>query len=154
MTISSSKETNIFSSCHKDKAWVHSWKAFLYLLDNEVKRAKRYDYFFSILKMTLSPLPNNGDDKVLRACFRALILFAGKELREGDILGFMGDYQLGVILPYTDASKATHAQSRLRERLDFKKEGFELTIDQISFPTDGSNTPDLTRLLTKGPANC
>ncbi len=105
--------------------------------------------------MTLSPLPHNGeDDKLFRACFRALTLFAGRELRECDTLGLMGDCQLAVILPYTDATKAAHAQNRLREHLDFKKEGYKLTIDQISFPTERSDTPDMMYLLTKLKGNC
>lgn len=76
----------------------------------------------------------------------------GKELRESDILGFLADYQLAVILPYTDQNAARHAQSRFEDGLkyyDLKKLGCEVKIDRICFPVDGSNTTDLIEKITK-----
>jgi PleD family two-component response regulator len=131
---------------------IHSRESLLSLLDKEVKRARRHNYFFCILKLTLSQLPNNENDKGLQTCFQRLIHFAGEKLRESDILGFLGEYQLVMILPYTDPNNASHAKSRLKERLkyyDFKKEGCEAKIDQICFPTDGANTTDLIDQLMK-----
>jgi len=129
---------------------IHSRKSFLYLLDKEVKRARRHNYFLCILKLTLSQLPNNDNDKGLQTCSQRLIHFAGKELRESDILGLLEDYQLALICPYTDPNSASRAQSRLKERLkyyDFKKEGCEVKIEQFCFPTDGLNITDLLEQL-------
>jgi PleD family two-component response regulator len=131
---------------------IHSRESFLYLLDKEVKRARRHNYFFCILNLTLSQLPNIENDKGRQTCFQKLIHFTGEELRESDILGFLGEYQLAMILPYTDPNNASHPKSRLRERLkyyDFKKKGCEVKIDQICFPTDGSNITDLIEQLLK-----
>jgi PleD family two-component response regulator len=131
---------------------IHSRELFLYLLDNEVKRARRHNYLFCILKLALSQLPNNENDRGLQTCFQRLIHFAGEVLRESDILGFLGQYQLAVIFPYTDPNAGSHAQSRLKERLNyygFKKEGCEVKIDRICFPTDGSKTTDLIEQLMK-----
>jgi PleD family two-component response regulator len=129
---------------------IHSRELFLYLLDKELKRARRHNYSFCTLKLTLSQLPNNENDKGLQTCFQRLIHFAEEEFRESDILGFLGEHQLAVILPYTDPNTVTHAQSRLKERLKyygFKKEGCEVKIDRICFPTDGSKTTDLIEQL-------
>jgi PleD family two-component response regulator len=131
---------------------IHSRELFLYLLDKEVKRSRRNNYSFCILEFSLSQLPNNKNDKGLQTCFQTLIHFAGEELRESDILGFLGEFQLAVIFPYTDQKTVSHAQSRLKERLkyyDFKKEGCEVKIDRICFPTDGSKTTGLIEQLMK-----
>jgi PleD family two-component response regulator len=131
---------------------IHSPEWFLYLLDKEVKRARRHRYFFCILKLTLSQLPNNENDKGLQTCFRRLIHFLGEQLRESDILGFLGEHQLAVFFPYTDLNAASNAQSRLEHSLeyyDFKKEGCEVKIVRICFPTDASNTADLIGIIMK-----
>ncbi|HSR11561.1 MAG TPA: hypothetical protein VLS90_08935 [Thermodesulfobacteriota bacterium] len=134
---------------YDDTESVYSWESFVYLLDEEVKKGKRYDLSFSILKMTLSPVSGNRDDQGLKTCFDALVHCSGKELRESDILGFMGEFQLGVILPQTDATNAAIAQSRLMERLNFRNRGYELKIDRICFPADGSNIIELMSSLRK-----
>jgi GGDEF domain-containing protein len=71
-------------------------------------------------------------------------------LRESDVLGFLGEYQLAIILPYTDPNAANRAKFRLKQRLnyyDIKKEGCEVKIDLLCFPTDGSTTTDLIEQL-------
>ncbi len=131
---------------------INSRESFLYLLDKEVKRARRHNYLFCILKLTLSHLSSRENEKGLQACFQRLIHFAEKELRESDIPGFLGEYQLAMILPYTDPITASHAKSRLMECLeyyDFKKEGYEVKIGQICFPADGANTTALIDQLMK-----
>ena len=131
---------------------IHSRELFLYLLDKEVKRARRHNYSFCILKFVLSRLSNNEDDKGFQNCFQRLIHFAGEEFRESDILGFLGEFHLAVIFPYTNQNAVSHAQSRLKECLKyygFKKEGCEVKIDRICFPTDGSKTTDLIEQLMK-----
>lgn len=78
--------------------------------------------------------------------------FLKEELRESDIFGFLAEYQWALILPYTDSKAARHAQSRFEDGLkyyDIKKLGFEVKIDQICFPLDGSNTTDLIEKITK-----
>jgi len=131
---------------------IHSPEWFLYLLDKEVKKARRHGYFCCILKLTLSQLPNNENDKGLQTCFQRLIHLLGEQLRESDILGFLGEHQLAVIFSYTDPNAGSHAQSRLKERLkyyDFKKEGCEVKINRICFPTDASNPADLIQKIMK-----
>jgi len=81
-----------------------------------------------------------------------LIHFLGGELRKSDIIGFLAEYQLAVILPYIGENSARHAQSRLEAGLkyyDFKKLGYAVKIDQICFPVDGSNTIALIDKITK-----
>ena len=141
-----------FGRANTEIGRIHSPEWFLYLLDKEVKRARRYRYFFCILKLTLSQLPNKEDDKGLQTCFERMIHFIGEILRESDILGLLGDHQLAVILPHTDSNAASHVQSLFEHSLefsDFKKEGCQAKIVRISFPTDASNTASLIENLLK-----
>ncbi len=133
-----------------EKRRVPNREMFLFMLDLEVKRAIRYQNFFCILKLKLTRLPDHENGKGLQACYQTLRHLLIEELRESDILGSLGDDQLGVLIPYIDPSAGCSARSRLEGSLKFyelKNEGYEVTIDQISFPIDGTNTPDLVRKL-------
>ncbi len=123
---------------------------FLYLLDLEVKRAIRFQNFFCILKLKLCRLSDYGNGKGLQTCYPTLTHLLIEELREVDILGSLGDDQLVALIPYADPSAGGSARSRLERGLkyyEFKREGYEVTIDQISFPIDGTNMPDLVGKL-------
>ena len=124
---------------------------FLYLLDLEVKRARRYQNFFCILSLKLSRLSDSGNEKKLQNCFQTLSHWLSEELRESDILGSLGDHQLAALLPYADLSSGSHARERYEGSLkyfNFKNDGFELTIHQVCFPKDGTDTADLIRKIT------
>jgi PleD family two-component response regulator len=123
---------------------------FLYLLDLEIKRAIRYQNFFCILKLKLSQLPENRNGKGPQVCYQTLRHLLIEEMRESDILGSLGDDQLAILIPYADPSAGSSAKSRLEGSLkyfEFKKEGYEVMVDQISFPLDGTDTPDLVGKL-------
>ncbi len=131
---------------------IHSREFFLDLLDNEVKRARRYNYSLWILKIKVSKISGTTNGKDIQDCFHRLIQFAEKELRESDIPGFLGEYQLAIIFSGTDPNKAAHAQARLEKRMEYyrlKEDPCDVQVDLICFPTDGSNTPDLIESLTK-----
>ena len=119
---------------------------FLCLLDLEVKRAIRYQDFFSILKLKLSRLPGYENGKGLQTCYQALSSLLIEELRESDILGSLEDDQLAILLPYADLSQSSLARSRLEGSLkyyEFKDKGYEVMTDLICFPMDGTDTADL-----------
>jgi GGDEF domain-containing protein len=123
---------------------------FLYMLDLEVKRARRYQNFFCILKLKLSRLSDYENGKGLQTCYQTLRHLLIEELRESDILGSPGDDQLAILIPYADLSAGGSVKSRLEGSLkyyEFKNEGCEVIIDQISFPMDGTDMPDLVGKL-------
>ena len=124
---------------------------FLYLLDLEVKRARRYQNFFCVLSLKLSRLPGSANHTNLQNCFQTLSHWLSEELRESDILGSLGENQLAALLPYADLSSGTHARDRFDGGLkyfNFKNDGFQLSIDQVCFPKDGTDTADLIRKIT------
>ena len=146
--------------------WLHTFKAgadtgkpaflnrelFLYILDLELKRARRYQKFFSVLKLKLSPLYGQQNGERLQECYQSLTRCLRGELRAIDVLGSLGDDQLAALLLYTDPSGTVRVKSRLEDRfkyIDFKKYGYEVRFDQICFPKEGTGTKDLVRKVTE-----
>jgi GGDEF domain-containing protein len=121
---------------------------FLYLLDLEVKRSRRYQNFFCILILRLKELPDQDDGKGLQACYRRLAHLLAEEARDSDILGTLGEKRLAVILPYADMSSGSFTRSRFESSVqycDFPREGYQVVVEQVCFPRDGADTPDLVR---------
>ena len=119
---------------------------FLYLLDLEVKRARRYLNFFCILNLKLVPLPGHEDDTGLQNSLYILSRPLIEIVRECDILGSLENYQLAVILPSADPESSDRARLRIESTLeyyDLKKAGYSISIDQICFPRDGTEIADL-----------
>jgi hypothetical protein len=123
---------------------------FLYLIDYEIKRARRFQNFFCVLKLSLCQAPGrkSGDGAKTYEKMNRLLM---DELRESDLLGSLGDNQWGAILPYATPGEGVQAKSRVVDHLkyyDFKNEGYELTIDQICFPEDGTAATDVISRVT------
>ena len=121
---------------------------FLYFLDLEVKRSRRYQNFFCILILKLQELPEGIGENRLHACYKRLIHLLTDEIRDSDILGILGEKKLGVILPYADMTAGGCTRSRFASSLqycDFTREGYQVLVEQVCFPSDGTDTPALVR---------
>ena len=121
---------------------------FLYFLDLEVKRSRRYQNFFSILVLRLDEVPNRENGSGLQACYRRLSHLLAEEVRDSDILGALGEKRLAVILPYADLFSGGHTRSRFESSLqfyDFTRDGYRVVIEQVCYPRDGTDTSDLVR---------
>ena len=123
-------------------------EVFLYLLDLEVKRSRRYQNFFCILVIKLKEVPDQNDGHRLQACYQKLTHLLTEEARDSDVLGTLGEKRLAVILPYADISSGNNTRSRFESSLqyfDFTREGYQVEVEQVCFPGDGADTPDLVR---------
>ena len=121
---------------------------FLFLLDLEVKRARRYQNFICLMLLKIKQFKKNNDGLDFPTCHEILSDLLSVEIRESDILGELDGDKLIVLLPYADAKAGNHARTRFEETLkyyNFKNKGFEVMVDQICFPVDGTNTMDLIR---------
>jgi len=125
-------------------------KTFLYFLDLEVKRSRRYQNFFTILVLKLAEVPGRENGNGLQACYRRLSHLLAEEMRDSDILGAVGENRLAVILPYADLFSGGHTRSRFESSLqfyDFKRDGYQVVVEQLCFPRDATDTSDLIRKL-------
>jgi len=121
---------------------------FLYLLDFEVKKARRYQNFLCLLLLDLKQSSGNEDGNGLQACQMRLGNLLKEEIRETDLLGSFGDNKLVVLLPYADTSVGGIVKARFEGTLkyyDFKGKGYQVNIDQVCFPVNGTNAIDLVR---------
>jgi GGDEF domain-containing protein len=121
---------------------------FLFLLDLEVKRARRYQNFLCLVLLKIKPFLKEEDGGGLQACHQLLSNLLMEEIRESDIIGSLELDRLVVLLPYADVKAGTYVQSRFGDALeyyDFKNKGFEIMIDQVCFPINGTDTMDLIR---------
>jgi PleD family two-component response regulator len=129
---------------------------FLFLLELEVKRARRYQNFLCLMLFKINSFPKEGNGGDLKACYQTLSDLLLEEVRESDIIGSLELNKLMVLLPYADGKAGAHVKSRLEVALkyfDFKSKGLEIMIDQVCFPVNGSDTMDLIKkTLTQEPS--
>ncbi len=121
---------------------------FFFLLDLEVKRARRYQNFLCLMSFKIRRFAGDGDGANFQSCHRALLNFLTEEIRESDVIGSLELNQLVVLLPYADAKSGAYVKSRVEDFLkyyDFKNDGFEVDVDQVCFPIHGTDTIDLMR---------
>jgi GGDEF domain-containing protein len=121
---------------------------FFYFLDLEVKRARRYQNFLSLMLLKLIRSSNSDNGGGLQVCYQVLSDLLTVEMRESDILGSLGENQLIVLLPYADESAGRSAKSRFESTLkyyDLKTKGYEVKINQVYFPMNGTDTVDLIK---------
>ena len=122
---------------------ISSREMFWYLLDLELKRGMRYQNYFCLLMFKLYRIRDHADGKGLQTCYQALSHFLIEELRESDILGSLGEDQFAILLPYADPQVGGLVRSRMEQNLkyfEFKEQGYEVMINQICFPRDGTET--------------
>ena len=121
---------------------------FLFLLNLEVKRARRYQNFLCLMLLKIRQFLQEGDGGGLQACNRTLGDLLAEEIRESDIIGSFESNKLVILLPYADEKAGACVKSRFEDTLkyyDFKSKGFEIMIDQVCFPVNGSDTMDLMK---------
>ena len=123
---------------------------FLYLLDLEVKRGRRYQNFLSILILDLVALPKGDGGEDIETTHQMLTTLLKDEMRETDIFGALGENRLIILLPYADLIAGELAKSRFEsilEHYDFKSRGYKVKVHQVSFPTNGTDTAELMKKL-------
>ncbi len=123
---------------------------FLYLLDLEVKRGRRYQNFLSLLVVDMVAINDGNGGADLQASYEMLSTLLKEEMRETDIFGALGEKRLVVLPPYADVIAGGQAKSRfesLLEHYDFKSKGCAVMVHQVSFPTNGTDTAELMKKL-------
>jgi GGDEF domain-containing protein len=128
--------------------------SFLFLLDLEVKRARRYQNFLCLMLFKIKQFSQEDHGSCLGTCYRILSDLLMEEIRESDIIGSLDSDKLVVLLPYADVKAGDYVQSRFEDALkyyDFENKGLEVIIDQVCFPIHGTDMTDLIKRAL-GPA--
>jgi len=128
---------------------------FLYLVDLEVKRARRYQDFYCLLLLKMTPITNREGRGEAKTSFQTLTNLLLTEVRESDILGLLAENKLAILLPYADACAGGLAKSRLEGALayyDFRSRGCEVGIRQVCFPINGNARDLIKKVLETDPS--
>ena len=131
---------------------------FLFLLREEVKRARRYNYVFSVLFLAVKkavaqkPVPLG----LIRPheIRNALMVEAGPKLRDMDLVGCLEDNKVAVILPFTGAHGAQVVSRRIMEALDGKNLAvrnvpMKVTLGVVEETFVKDRTPSLQSLMVR-----
>jgi GGDEF domain-containing protein len=135
---------------HGDQRRILNRDVFFRLLDLEVKRARRYQNFFSLLIMRLKGLTDRMESGALQDSYQKLCGLLSSELRANDILGALDRDKVVALLPYADMMAADSVKSRFEgnfKYFSFYDEGFEVEMKRFCFPMDGADTGDLIQRL-------
>ncbi|NIO20829.1 MAG: diguanylate cyclase [Candidatus Aenigmarchaeota archaeon] len=130
-------------------AFVHVFdrQSFLFLLDLEIKRARRYQNYLSLLSLTLQDLnPSSGENPGV--LLKNLVSLLKDELRDTDILGQSEGNRLLVMLPYADMAgvhKVREKFEKIFQDCGFGTEGLTVEIGEVCFPTHATNIEELLR---------
>ena len=123
-------------------------ETFFYLLDMEVKRSRRYQNFFSVLVLRFYQLFGEDNSGKLLNCSNHLTQLMQGEFRESDVLASLGGNTLVALLPFADESAVSKVRSHFESSLescDLKNKGYDVRINQVCFPMDGTSSRDLIR---------
>lgn len=126
---------------------------FQYFLDLEIKKAMRYQYFFSLLIIE----PDLTADSGIRAeILKTMAELIKEEVRTTDVIGRMGENNFYVILPHAETSNTLSVAERIRSRIESytftrRNGGAKETISVggACFPTHANELGNLVRNATK-----
>jgi GGDEF domain-containing protein len=139
---------NFLGGLEKASGRILNRDLFLFLLDLEVKRARRYQNFLCLMLIKIKKFSKEEDGGGLKTCCKIFENLLIEEMRESDIIGSLELDRLVVLLPYADVKAGGYVQSRFEDALeyyDFKSKGLEITIDQVCFPANATDTMGLIR---------
>jgi GGDEF domain-containing protein len=120
---------------------------FKYLAEMELKRAERYRNFLSLLILNLSEFLRTAGKRRIRTpedltdFSRKLMVRLRHQMRETDIISYLADDRLAMLLPETDSRGAQIAADRFQKLLsEFLAEyldsdfAFEIPAEVLSYP--------------------
>jgi len=117
---------------------------FFRFLDLEIKRARRYQNFFSVVRFELRNDGTKGTTSL-----KPLITLLREEIRETDVIGQTWDNEVMIILPHCDFSGAGVVNLRLNSLIrdfHFGDDGFKMKSGLVCFPVEGT---DMAEILNK-----
>lgn len=127
---------------------VFAREAFLHFLDLEIRRARRYQNFFSVMRFELR---NEGAEMTTSQTksLKSLVKLLRGEVRETDVFGQTREDEIMIILPYCDSAGADVVNTRLKSLIsDFHTDsrGFKINSGLVCFPGEAN---DMTEILNR-----
>ncbi len=128
-------------------------EAFLQFLDLEIKRARRYQNFFSVMRFELCDDNGKGTKRQTKS-LRSLIELVTGEVRETDVVGRTTNNEIMIILPYCDSSGADVVNTRLNSLIrdfHFGNRGVKVNSGLVCFPVEANEMTEILNRLKEKP---
>jgi len=139
-----------------DSVGIFAREAFLLFLDLEIKRARRYQNFFSVMRFELCSEGKKPKSKGAKS-LKSLLKLIREEMRETDVIGQTRDNEVMILLPYCDCAGANCVNMRLGDIIkDFHFGNREFTINSglVCFPVEANDMAEIMNKLSQGPQTC
>ena len=132
----------------------YDFEVFQHLLDQEIKRSRRYSEFFSLLLISPDYSAGEGSDSIegkAQGFLALMVENVRQELRDTDFIGRYAN-DLAVVLLHSSAEEVRVVAERIKERIGRFIFPQELTpgrsrvtfsLGGACFPTDGTDLPSL-----------
>ena len=123
---------------------------FYRFLDLEIKRARRYQNFFSVIRFEMLA-QSEAWTKRQEKHFKSLVNLLREEIRDADVIGQTWNNEVMIILPHCDQSGANVVQTRLGgviKDFHFGKNDFKVNSDLVCFPVEGTDMPAILEKLS------
>jgi diguanylate cyclase (GGDEF)-like protein len=124
-------------------------KFFYDVLEYEVQRARRYEYFVALLLVAVDRPPAAQAVRRVEAIGKVLVEVLRDEIRSTDLIGRMSNDRFAVLLPYVSAPALTRIAERISSRIanyTFPLKGAErqtVTLGGACFPTHATEAAGL-----------
>ena len=128
---------------------VFNRQSFLFFLNLEIKKARRYQNYLSVLSLNFGHL-NPSPEKSPSISLKTLAKLLKDDLRDTDVVGQGEANRLLVMLSYANVAGAHRVRERLEQTLidyRFRENGLTIEIGQVCFPTHATNVEDLLRMV-------
>ena len=137
------------------KSHVFVREDFFRFLDLEIKRARRYQNLFGILRFELCNSKPNGTGNQGES-LKFLLKLLQDEIRETDVLGQTEKNEVMIILPYCDSAGSRIVHSRLDalvRDLRLADNAFKINSAFVCFPMEGTDIQDILHRLVARSSN-
>lgn len=121
-------------------------RRFFELMGIEVERARRNDYFVTLMVIDLDDFKKYNDSFGHIAGDRLLCKFAEllhRNVRSHDLVGRWGGEEFVVLLPHTSTELGVLVGKRIRESVHKELEGITVSIGLATFPTHAASADEL-----------
>jgi len=123
---------------------------FYRFLDLEIKRARRYQNFFTVIRFEMLAEGKQWTQKQEKR-FKSLANLLREEIRDADVIGQTWDNEIMIILPHCDQSGANVVQTRLNgviKDFHFGNNDFKINSDRVCFPGEGTDMPEILKKVS------
>ncbi len=118
-------------------------EVFVHFLETELVRARRYNFFVSLLMADLQSTEPDAAQGAARACMASLAESLNASLRRTDLIGCLGESRLAVVAPHSDLQTAKRILARLEsDSFVFslrRHNSYSLRTSYAVYPRDASS---------------